>query len=302
MNSSQPIVHGTDGTQSMHRMLIGVIRSFGVRPMYVVMAVFVVPFYILLRRRAFLAIWHYMRRRQGFGWWRSLLLSCLNHYRFGQVVLDRFAMYAGVKFQIDRVNNELLTKLSDGDEGFVILSCHVGNYELAGYTFAATQKPYNAVVFGGEAQSVMENRQRMFAANNIRMIAVREDMSHVFAMNSALADGQIVSIPADRVFGSSRTVSSRLLGGTVQLPLGPFALAAQRGLQTIAIFVMKEATYRYKVYIRPVEAGGPQLKRDERIATMAQSFATEMEKILRQYPEQWYNYYEFWGDNNDHAL
>lgn len=278
----------------MHRMLIGVVRLLGVRPLYVVMGVFVVPFYILLRRRAFLSIWHYMRRRQGFGWWRSLRLSFLNHYRFGQVVLDRFAMYAGMTFQIDRVNNELFTRLCSDDAGFVILSCHVGNYEMAGYTFAATAKPYNAVVYGGEAPSVMENRQRMFSANNIRMIAVGDGMSHIFAMNSALADGQIVSVPADRVFGSSRTVGCRLLGATAQLPLGPFALAVQRELRVIAIFVMKEAAYRYTAYVRPIEADA-RMKRDERIATMAQSFATEMEKILRQYPEQWYNYYEFWG-------
>ena len=83
MNSSQSIVRTTDGTQWMHRMLIGVVRLLGVRPLYVVMGVFVVPFYILLRRRAFLSVWHYMRRRQGFGWWRSLRLSFLNHYRFG---------------------------------------------------------------------------------------------------------------------------------------------------------------------------------------------------------------------------
>jgi predicted LPLAT superfamily acyltransferase len=126
------------------------------------------------------------------------------------------------------------------------------------------------------------------------MIPTSDDMSHIFEMNNALADGQIVSIPADRIFGSSRSVECQLLGAKANLPLGPFALATQREVNTIAIFVMKEAAYRYTVYIRSVEAD-PKLKRNERTAALAQSFATELETILKKYPEQWYNYFEFWG-------
>jgi predicted LPLAT superfamily acyltransferase len=280
----------------MHRTLIKVLRLMGVRPMYLVMGIFVVPFYFVLHRQAFMAIWHYMRQRQGFGRWKSLRMAYLNHYRFGQVVLDRFAMYAGIKFQLDRVNNELFTELSNDDEGFVILSCHVGCYEMAGYTFTATKKPYNALVYGGETQSVMENRRRLFTMHNIRMIPTSDDMSHIFEMNNALANGEIVSIPADRIYGSPRTVECQLLGAKANLPLGPFTLATQRDAKTIAIFVMKESAYRYTVYIRSVQAD-PQLKRNERTAALAQAFATEMETILRKYPEQWYNYYEFWGES-----
>ena len=283
----------TDGTPWMHRVLIAVLRHVGVRPLYAVMAVFVLPFYIATHRRAVLAVWHYLRRRQSFGLWRSLWLTWLNHYRFGQVVIDRFAMYAGIAFRLDRVNNELFTQLCDAEEGFVVLSSHVGNYELCGYTFNSTAKPISVLVYGGEAQTVMDNRQRMFARHNIRMIPVVDDMSHIFAMNSALADGQIVSIPADRVFGSPNTVECRLLGATAKLPLGPFALATQRGAPAIALFVMKESTYRYTVYVRQLNAD-TQLKRNERTTALAQVFANELETILRKYPEQWYNYYEFW--------
>lgn len=292
---SDKVVHGTDGTQGMHRTLIKVLRMMGVWPMYFVMGVFVVPFYVVLHRQAFMAIYHYMRQRQGFGRWRSLRMTYLNHYRFGQVVIDRFAMYAGLEFKLERVNNELFEELSDGDEGFVILSCHVGSYEMAGYTFTATKKPYNALVYGGETQSVMENRRKIFAKRGIRMIPTSEDMSHIYEMNNALAEGEIVSIPADRIFGSPRTVECQLLGAKAKLPLGPFALATQREAKTIAIFVMKEANYRYKVYIRPVQAD-TQLNRKEHTAALAQAFATELETILKKYPEQWYNYYEFWGD------
>lgn len=283
----------TDGTRWMHRALTGAARLVGVRPLYAVMAVAVVPFYIVSHWRAAVAIWHYLRQRQGFGRWQALRRTCLNHYRFGQVIIDRFAMYAGMTFRLERVNNEAFARLCQGDKGFVILSCHVGNYELAGYTLTATEKPYNVVVYGGETPWVMQNRQRLFADHNIRVITVGEGMGHIFEMNSALADGQIVSIPADRTFGSPRTVDCQLLGARARLPLGPFAVATQRGVPALALFVMKESTHRYTVYVRPLQAAAHP-KQGDGTQGLAQAFADELEKILRKYPEQWFNYYEFW--------
>lgn len=286
----------TDGAHWMHRTLIAVLRLVGVRPVYAVMAVFVVPFYMLFRNKEFNAIRRYMLQRQGFGPWKAFRYACLNHYRFGQVVIDRFALYGGMKFQFDIVDNDLITQLCQNDDGFIILSSHAGNYEMAGYTFKSNRKTYNALVYGGEAKAVMENRQRLFRQNNIRMISVSDDMSHIFEISSALSSGQIVSIPADRIFGSPRFVECQLLGATARLPLGPFALATQRGVATIAIFVMKVGTYKYKVYTKRLEAHSDvPLKRNERPQALAQTFARELETILRQYPEQWYNYYEFWN-------
>lgn len=277
----------------MHRALAFMARFVGVRPLYAAMAVFAVPCYLLLHFAATMSVWHYLRRRHGFGLFRSLWLTWLNHYRFGQVVIDRFAMYAGVTFRLERVNNDLFMELCRGDEGFVILSSHVGNYEMCGYTFRSVSKACNVLVYGGEARTVMSNRRRMFSANNIAMIPFADDMSHIFALNGALADGEIVSIPADRVFGSSKTVTCRLLGATARLPLGPFALAAHRQAKAIAIFVMKESAMRYTVYVCALDAGLG-LKPNDRVQALAQAFATELEKVLRRYPEQWYNYYEFW--------
>ena len=187
-------------------------------------------------------------------------------------------------------------ELCHGDSGFIILSCHVGNYELAGYTFKATEKRYNALVFPGEAKAVMENRNRVLSENNIHMIPMSEDMSHIFLINDALASGEIVSIPGDRIFGSPRYVECDFLGSRARFPLGPYMMALQREVPTIATFVMKVAAYRYQVYIRRIQTDDRQFaNRQEQAANLAQHFASEIETILRQYPEQWFNYYEFWN-------
>jgi len=97
-----------------------------------------------------------------------------------------------------------------------------------------------------------------------------------------------------------------LLGATVRLPLGPFAMALQRGVPTITVLVMKDAAYRYTAYIRRVTiddgwrqalmaASGGRLTRQQEATLLAQAYADELETVLKRYPEQWYNYYELWN-------
>ena len=34
------------------------------------------------------------------------------------------------------------------------------------------------------------------------------------------------------------------------------------------------------------------------IQTMVKEYTAVVEKIILQYPEQWFNYYDFWGNEN----
>ena len=266
----------TGGMTWMHRVLIWAFRYINPRLVYAGMAVFVIPFYMLFAHKGYIVY--------------------LNHYRFGQIILDRFAVFAGREFQFELEGYDKYLELCHEDSGFIILSCHVGNYELAGYTFKATEKRYNALVFPGEAKAVMENRNRVLSENNIHMIPMSEDMSHIFLINDALASGEIVSIPGDRIFGSPRYVECDFMGSRARFPLGPYMMALQREVPTIATFVMKESSYRYQVYIRRIQTDDRQFaNRTEQAANLAQHFASEIEAILKQYPEQWFNYYEFWN-------
>lgn len=288
----------TEGTTWMHRTLIRSFRFLNLRFVYIGMAVLVVPFYMLFSHQGYISMYHFFRRRMGFSPLKAFGFVYLNHCRFGQIILDRFAVYAGQRFDFEIENYDLFETLSRKEGGFMILSCHVGNYEIAGYVFKANEKRYNALVFSGEADTVMENRNRLLSKNNIRMIPVREDMSHLFVMNNALSDGEILSIPGDRIFGSPRFVRCELLGASAKFPLGPYAMAVSHDVPVLSIFVMKETTHQYRVLIRPLQASSADshLSRQERSAALAQQFANEIDDVVRRYPTQWFNYYEFWNE------
>ena len=281
----------TGGQKWMQKSLIFLFKWINIRILYAVMSL-VMPFYLLFNRKGYMSMYSYFHERLSYTPFKSFINVYVNHYTFGQIILDRFAFYAGKRFNINIIGNENYENLINEENGFIMLSSHIGNYELAGYHLKATKKNIYALIFGGETETVMKNRSKMFDGHNINMIPVKSDMSHLFEINNALRDGNIVSMPGDRIFGSVKYVDLMFLGKNAKFPMGPFAIAAQRDVPIISIFVMKEATYNYTIYVNEINSSGN--NRKEKVESMSKQFINNLEDIVLKYPTQWFNYYNFW--------
>ena len=281
----------TGGQKWMQKSLIFLFKWINIRILYAVMSL-VIPFYMLFNRKGYMSMYSYFHERLSYTPFKSFINVYVNHYTFGQIILDRFAFYAGKRFNINIIGNENYENLINEENGFIMLSSHIGNYELAGYHLKATKKNIYALIFGGETETVMKNRSKMFDGHNINMIPVKSDMSHLFEINNALRDGNIVSMPGDRIFGSAKYVDLMFLGKNAKFPMGPFAIAAQRDVPIISIFVMKEATYNYTIYVNEINSSGN--NRKEKVESMSKQFTNNLEDIVLKYPTQWFNYYNFW--------
>lgn len=282
----------TYGNTWMHRRLISALRFLDVRVLYAFAAVFVVPVCLAVNPSRGI-IYRYFRRRMDYGVLKSCWKTYVNHCLFSQVVIDRFASYAGKRFHMEVEGYEHFAHLAERAEGFVQLSAHVGNYEMAGYSLVAKDKPFNALVFAGEKESVMQNRMKKFSATNIQMIPITQDMSHVFLIDSALQRGETVSIPADRMNGSKRSLEKDFLGARALFPQGPFSIATMRGLNVLYVSVLKVALKKYHIRVTPLcyDKTAP---RKEQIQQLSDSYVKELERDVRRHPEQWYNFFEFW--------
>lgn len=282
----------TYGNGWMHKWLIRLLRYTDTRVLYAFAAIFIVPVCLIVNPAQRIT-YRYFRDRCGMSWLRAVIKTYVNFYMFAQVVIDKFAMYAGRKFKTEIEGYNYFLTLAGKEGGFIQLSAHIGNYEIAGYTLTAEKKRFNALVFAGEKESVMRNRNRMFGDRNIRMIAIKPDMSHIFLINNALSDGETVSMPADRVIGSQKTMAVTLLGKEAHLPAGPFTVATMRGLPVIAVNVMKTAHDTYKIYVTPLryDLSAP---RRQQARQLADAYAAEIGRMMTMYPEQWYNYFDFW--------
>ena len=288
----------TGGGQLGQGGLIFLFKWWNLRLGYAVLTV-VVPFYMLFARKRYLAIYHYFRIHFSFSAWQSFWKTYQNHLLFGQVILDRFAVFAGKNdaFTVEIEGNEHFERLSNGEKGFIMAGSHIGNFEIGGYLLQSTKK-INALIYAGETETVQKNRTKILNNNNINLIPVLNDLSHFFALHAALQRGEIVSMPCDRIHGSAKSVTCSFLNGKADFPVGAFALAASFDIEILAIFVVKISYKKYKIIIRPCRKGvshTPKAKQ-EKIETLILSYISELENIIHQYPLQWFNYYEFWKE------
>ncbi len=285
----------TFGTVWMHRWLVSALQVLDIRLLYLLIMLIIMPTCLLLNtNHSRTTSYRYFRKRIGYGRWRAAWATYVNHYRFGQVVIDRFAMFAGKHFDVKVEGYEHFLHLAELKEGFVQLSSHVGCYEAAGYNLQARCKRFNALVYGGEKASIMEGRKELLGKNNICMISVQPDMSHLFLINQALANNETVSMPADRIVGSPKTIKVNFLGAEAKLPMGPFSVATMRGMDTIAVNVVKTSTKTYTAYVDALHYD-KDAPRKTQMQQLADSYAAVLERIVRLYPTQWYNFYDFWA-------
>lgn len=280
----------------MQRTIIRWLSVIDQRVVYAALVV-IVPFYMLFGHKGYVAMYRFFHNVKGEWWLKAFCHVYANHYRFGQVVVDRFAAFGGRKFRFVAADEMLAAynELANQDEGFLQLSSHMGNYELAGYMLQQPRKTMHALVFFGETETMMRNRARMFAPKGVEMVPVMPDMSHIFALNNALRDGNVASMPGDRVFGSPKALECRMLGHKVKLPLGPFQLAVTRGVKVMAVWVMKERHDTYRVFCHELKADADAPKKQQ-CQQLADAFALRMEEMIGLYPTHWFNYFDFFED------
>ncbi len=263
------------------------------RVIYCIMAV-IVPFYMLFSHKGYLSIYRFFRERFNFGPLKSFCKVYANHFRFGQVIIDRYAAYAGKTFSFSIDGNELFLNLMQSKGGFVQLSSHAGSFEMTGYGLTSHAKRINGLLYAGESQVMKDFRRNILASHNIGLIEVDGSMNHIFAMNAALERGEIVSMTGDRLLGSPKALKCTFLGQEAKFPMGPFALVVQKEVPMLAMFAMRENARSYRVFVRSIESDSS-LPIRARMTAMAQDFAAKLEEIVKQYPTQWFNYYDFWA-------
>ena len=127
----------------------------------------------------------------------------------------------------------------------------------------------------------------------MNIIVIRNDISHIYAINDAFKNNELVCMHAVRFIEGNKWMSAEFLGEQARFPAGPFLLAATFKVPVSFVFAFKETNTHYHLFssdIKEYNAGS----KDAVIKEMLTDFVSHMENKVKQYPEQWFNYYNFW--------
>lgn len=283
----------TGGTHWMQRCLIMMFRLINPIVLYPVMCFWVLG-YIIAGYHGRKGIYYYWHQRLGYSRLAAIWHLYLNYLEFGKAILDRFAAWAGRRVNVRIENQEILNELHSRPQGFILLSSHIGNQELAGYNFPMQKNMY-VLTYMGDTKVVNENREAAFAKMGLKIIPYQEDGSHIFEMHKVLDSGNLLSIHGDRMFDGGRVLRTEILGQTASFPEGSFRVAAMERVPVVSLFMMREKKDTYVLYVKQLSDGKYEGHDSKQQATaILQAYVKSMESILEKYPHQWFHFYEFW--------
>jgi predicted LPLAT superfamily acyltransferase len=287
----------TRGGLAGYKIFVGILKYSGLPAAYLLLR-FVALYFFFFNPRSFSVIYSFYRRRIGFSKVKSVIAVYRNYYSFGQVLLDRIAVMAGYTAEFSFVfeGEEYLAEMA-ASTGGILISAHAGNFEMAGFMLERLKTKVNIVMYDDEYEKIKEFLSSV-TRRNFNIIPVRkDDNSHIFAINNALGAKEIVCIHGDRFVEGSKTLETEFLGEKALFPAGPFYLPVQFSVPVSFVFAMKENRSSYHFYATPGRyygLDGGRHDRDGKILSIAKDYTFELEKTVRNYPLQWFNYYDFW--------
>jgi predicted LPLAT superfamily acyltransferase len=281
------------GNRTGFRIFVWVLKHGGLSPAYLLLR-FVAFYFFIFSGKVSRFQYDFFRRRLGFPAWRSIWSIYKNYYWFGQTIIDKVVLTSGMKnpFRFEFEGEENLREMVKQNKGGLLLSAHIGNWEIAGHLLKRLGTDMHIVMYDGEQQQIKDYLESITEKHSARIILIKEDLSHIYAIQEALTNNAFVCMHADRFLEGNKTLTSILLKQTARFPAGPFLLAYSFRSPVSFVFAMKDRPFDYHFYASPAKiyAG----YRDSSIQEMLQDYCVAMEETIRKYPLQWYNYYDFW--------
>lgn len=181
--------------------------------------------------------------------------------------------------------------------GAILISPHLGNWELGGLGLADKGYPLNVLTFREPDESVNELRERVRSTRGIKFIYVdRNDTSPLAAIEAvnALRRNEVLALLGDRD-GSSHTITLEFFGRPAAIPLGAAYLALATGAPIIPVFVPLEGSRYATIMEEPIYVTGGHALHQKAVRDGVERVLRVFETYIRLYPDQWYNFFDYWG-------
>ena len=281
------------GTVLGFRIYVFIIKTFGLYASYFVL-LFVALYFIIFSFHSTKSTYYLFRRRLKYSRLSAAFQVYRSYFTFGRIQLDRIAIGAGLKgkytFEFDGI--QYIDELLAMEKGGILLTAHIGNFNLAQHFFSDKHDSavVNLIMTDLEHQEIKNYLESVTGKAAIKTIILKDDLSHIFLMNEALKNNELLVFAADRYYKNAKTYKENLLGSPARFPQGPFKIATRNQIPVLFVHIMREREFHYHFYARPYK-GKPDAPKE-----LLKAYLVDLEKMVRKYPHQWYNYYDYWKD------
>lgn len=268
-----------------------------------------VPLKVSYRVAEFLADMHYLIYTKERRWVISNLKIILKGAdedkelkSIARNVSGNFAKYLVDFLRSSKIDSEYIKKfvkmegLANIDEalkkgnGVIILSAHIGNWELGGSALGMSGYPISAVVLPHQNKRINKFFIDQRALTNFKSIEIGASLRKCY---SALKNNELLALLGDRNF-SSKGLEMEFFGRTTLMPTGPAVLSCRTGAAIVCGFMIRQKNDTFRIsFEKPIY---PDADADENdcVKKIMRQYLSSTECIVRQHPDQWYVFKDFW--------
>jgi KDO2-lipid IV(A) lauroyltransferase len=183
-------------------------------------------------------------------------------------------------------------------KGIVLVTAHLGNWELGWFAARAARTPHDVVTLEEPSSELTRWRDRLRQRVGIKTITVGPGHDFAFVeMLQALRRNELLAMLVDRPYAGSG-MPVQFCGRPTEFSCAPALLWQHTDAAVVPAFVLQERGGQYISFAdAPLEfAHGP----EPRVALKenTQRLATHFETVIRKHPEQWFNYVPIWPSSS----
>ncbi len=216
---------------------------------------------------------------------------------FGRYLLEFFRMAKFldaeyIKNNIEIINRQYADQVIQSKKGGIILTAHIGNWEMGGMVISMLGYPVVAVALPHKERPVNDlfNHQR-----EMRGIKVIQSTGAIRKCIEMLKQNRLVALLADRDFGLTGEILD-FLNKKVHIPKGPAVFSYKTGAPILPVFFIRREENRFCLFFeKPIF---PQLScpEEKAIPDLMRQYTALVEAKIRQYPTQWLMFRKFWAE------
>jgi KDO2-lipid IV(A) lauroyltransferase len=219
-------------------------------------------------------------------------------YSYGLTTVDLFRLRAGGEALAPPISTleedrPVLARARARGKGFLIVSAHVGNWEMGAISLLRHRIPG---AFVGQPEldpEVHALRLRVRARLGVESITIGDTMTTALRVREAVERGLAVALVADRAYADD-SIDVPFFGRPTPFLRSPALLARFCGCPILPGFFLRnpDGTYR-SLFGEPIHAD-PALAPEDDARRMMTAVAAVVERAVRAEPLQWFNFYSFW--------
>ena len=226
---------------------------------------------------------------------KNSLITYFHHvYAFSLTIFDRFIAKEGMQesaIKVSRINVEAFESLQE--TGGMLTLSHHGNWAQSFKIFQTYDVKLNII----SNELIDENIQQLETEkehnNRINIINITEGMQAMLEIARALQNKEVIIIMVDRVQALNKTVEVSFLGRKTYLHSGGFEIANMRKVPMLGCDIVRIDDNAIKVAFSDIITT-THSKKEEAIRDLAQQYASFLEVVVKEYPYQWFNFFDFW--------